>query len=93
MAGGGGIAETNAPLGPMSAESPRVNGGGPGSLLVGAGLSALAWLVSCFVCSVGWMVAMSTSILRVDSWVREDSVNYVTIAAQGLRSTNCTLAQ
>ena len=74
----------------MSAESPRVNGGGPGSLLVGAGLSAIAWLVSCFVCSVGWVVATSTSILRLDSWVREDSVNYVTIAAQGLHQHRCS---
>ncbi len=56
-------------------------------------MSALAWLVSCFVCSVGWAVAKSTSILSVSSWERWDSVNYLNIAAHGLRLQNCTLAQ
>ena len=77
----------------MSPESQRVGGGGPESLLVGAGLSALAWLVSCLVCSVGWMVAKSTSILSVGSWERWDSVNYLKIAAHGLQLQECTPLQ
>ena len=53
-------------------------------------MSALAWLASCLVCSVGWTVAKSTSILRVSSWVHEDSINYVHIAVDGLYNYRCS---
>ena len=90
MAVGGRIGEADAPSVSMSAESQR---GGPSSLLVGAGLSALAWLVSCFVCAVGWGAAKSTSVLSVSSWERWDSVNYLKIAAHGLQLQGCTPVQ
>ena len=77
----------------VSAESQRADDCGRRFLLVGAGLSAIAWLVSRVVCSVGWELAKSSSTLSVNSWERWDSGNYLKIAAHGLYEQKCTTAE
>ena len=92
MAVSGRTAKAEAPSVSTSAEPQRF-GAGPSSLLVGAGLSVLAWLVSRFVCSIGWGVSKSTSTLSVGSWERWDTRNYLEIAAHGLQIQQCTAIQ
>lgn len=53
-------------------------------------MSAAAWLVGRFVCSVGWGVEKATPVLSVSSWERWDSQDYLDIAAHGIQLERCT---
>ena len=79
------VADDPGAPGPLGSETQWKS-----SLPVGVVLAAAVWIATRFIVSFAWGVVKGTTSFSVGSWVRGDSINYILIAVQGLRSQRCT---